>query len=333
MAKVVVTNRVHADVLHLLASHATIDANAGPEPWSSAEVLRRTSDADALIAFMTDQVDEAFLAQCPRLRIVACVLKGYDNFDVAACANRGVWLTISPDLLTAPTAELAVGLTIALGRKILDGDAYMRGGAFSGWRPHLYGTGLDGSTVGIVGFGAVGQAIARRLGGFGARLLCCDPNPLSDAEHRIFAAEARPLAGLLAESDFIILAAPLTARSRHLIDAAALAKVKRGCLLVNVGRGSVVDEAAVATALADGRLGGYAADVFEMEDWALPGRPIVIADALLAARDRTVLTPHLGSAVARVRREMEIAAAQDVIAVLQGGRPANTLAAGPLSQA
>ena len=144
---------------------------------------------------MTDQVDDTFLARCPRLRIVACVLKGYDNFDVAACSRRKVWLSVVPDLLTNPTAELAVGLTIALGRKVLAGDAYMRSGAFAGWRPHLYGTGLDGSTVGIVGFGAVGRAIARRLDGFGARLLCHDPRALSGSRRagvRSRGAAARP---------------------------------------------------------------------------------------------------------------------------------------------
>jgi len=324
-AKIVMTNRVHAEVVDLLAAHGTLVVNTGDEPWAREEVERRSADADALVAFMTDLVDDAFLARCPRLRIVACVLKGYDNFDVAACTRRNVWLSVVPDLLTNPTAELAVGLTIALGRKLLEGDAYMRSGAFGGWRPQLYGSGLDGSTVGIVGFGAVGRAIARRLDGFGARLLCHDPRPLSEADARTFGVEARPLPGLLGESDFIVVAAPLTPDSLHLIDAAALAQMKRGALLVNVGRGSVIDEAAVAMALAEGRLGGYVADVFEMEDWARPGRPSGIAPDLIAHRQRTVLTPHLGSAVARVRLDMELAAARDVIAVLQGRAPANAV--------
>jgi phosphonate dehydrogenase len=324
-AKIVITNRVHAEVIDLLAPYGALVVNTGDEPWTWEEVVQQSADADALVAFMTDLVDDTFLARCPRLRIVACVLKGYDNFDVAACSRRKVWLSVVPDLLTNPTAELAVGLTIALGRKVLAGDAYMRGGAFAGWRPHLYGTGLDGSTVGIVGFGAVGRATARRLGGFDARLLCHDPRPLSEADSRAFGVQQRSLAGLIGESDFIIVAAPLTPDSLHLIDASALAQMKRGALLVNVGRGSVVDEAAVATAIADGRLGGYAADVFEMEDWARLDRPSEIAPALIAHGQRTVLTPHLGSAVARVRREMEMVAARDVIAVLQGRPPANAI--------
>jgi phosphonate dehydrogenase len=324
-ARIVITNRVHAEVIDLLEPHGTVVVNRGDEPWSGDEVVRQAADADALVAFMTDSVDEPFLAQCPRLRIVACVLKGYDNFDVAACSRRKVWLSIVPDLLTNPTAELAIGLTIALGRKLLDGDAYMRSGAFAGWRSHLYGIGLDGSTVGVLGFGAVGRAIARRLGGFGARLLCHDLQPISEAESRVFGVEPRSLAGLFAESDFIIVAAPLTPDSLHLIDAEALAQMKRGALLVNVGRGSVVDETAVAAALADGRLGGYAADVFEMEDWARLDRPSGIASPLIAHGQRTVLTPHLGSAVTRVRREMEMVAARNVIAVLEGRTPDNAV--------
>lgn len=324
-AKIVITNRVHVEVVELLAAYGELVVNEGHDPWSRDEVLQRAADADALVAFMTDEVDEAFLARCARLRIVACVLKGYDNFDVAACTRRRVWFSVVPDLLTNPTAELAVGLTIALGRKLLAGDAYVRSGAFAGWRPHLYGTGLDGSTVGIVGFGAVGRAIARRLAGFGARLLCYDPRPPSDAEGKGHGVERRALADLLAESDFIIVAAPLTPDSLHLIDGSALARIKRGALLVNVGRGSVIDEAEVAAALQDGRLGGYAADVFEMEDWARRDRPARIAAALLASGAPTVLTPHLGSGVARVRREMEMVAARDVVAVLQGRPPANAV--------
>lgn len=323
--KIVVTNWVHPEVLDLLARHGEVDANPSREPWPAEEVARRAADADALIAFMTDRVDAAFLERCPRLRIVACVLKGYDNFDEAACAARGVWLTIVPDLLTAPTAELAVGLAIALGRKLLEGDAYVRGGAFQGWRPRFYGTGLDGSSVGIIGFGAVGRAIARRLSGFGADILYSDRQPLPETETAPLNARFAAPDALLAASDFVMLAAPLAADSLHLIDAAALARIKPGCLLVNAGRGSVVDETAVAAALADGRLGGYAADVFAMEDWARADRPRAIPQALLADHARTVFTPHLGSAVARVRRAMEMAAMADVLAVLEGRAPAHAI--------
>src|SRR5262249_15212670 len=138
-AKIIVTNWVHDDVLDLLRPHGAVVANATRVPWPRETVLRHAADADAVLAFMTDHIDAGFLAACPRLRVAACALKGYDNFAVAACTARGVWLTISPDLLTAPTAELAVGLTIALGRRLLEGDDHVRSGAFAGWRAQLYG--------------------------------------------------------------------------------------------------------------------------------------------------------------------------------------------------
>jgi phosphonate dehydrogenase len=229
-----------------------------------------------------------------------------------------VRLTIVPDLLTAPTAELAVGLTIALARHLLAADASVRVGDFAGWRPALYGAGLDGSTVGIVGMGALGQAIAARLGGFGCRLLYTDPRLLERADEAHFKLVPAPLDALLAASDFVLLAAPYHADSHHVIGAAALARMKPGAYLVNPARGSLVDETAVAAALAAGRLAGYAADTFEMEDWARPDRPAAIAPELLSDRARTVLTPHLGSAVTDVRRAIELAAARNVLRLLDG---------------
>ena len=209
-----------------------------------------------------------FLKACPRLKVIACALKGFDNFDVEACTDAGVWVTIAPDLLTNPTAELAVGLTIALARRLRDGDTLMRSGTFKGWRPVLYGKGLDQSVVGIVGMGAVGRAIAARLAGFGCRILGVDPG--RDMPDGVTAAD---LDVALTASDYLILAVPLTPATFHLIGREALKRMKPGALLINIGRGSVVDEAAVADALEAGALGGYAADVYEMEDWALAEPP------------------------------------------------------------
>ena len=321
--KVVVTNWVHPEVVEFLSPAADVDANMRREPWPIDEVQRRARDADAILAFMTDRIDTDFLAHCLKLKVIACALKGYDNFDLAACTQRGVCVTIVPDLLTAPTAELAVGLAIVLGRKIREGDRYVRSGAFSGWRPIFYGTGLADSTAGILGFGAVGRAIAQRLAGFGCRLLWTDLRPPGND---VTAGARRVALGeLLAESDFLFAAVPLTPETLHLFDAAALTRMKPGALLINAGRGSVVDESAVAAALAEGRLGGYAADVFAMEDWARADRPRMIPPDLLAEEARTVFTPHLGSAVDRVRRDIAMTAARDIIAVLAGARPANAI--------
>jgi phosphonate dehydrogenase len=315
--KTLVTNWIHPEVLDLLRTGGDVEANMSPEPWPREEIIRRAQDADAMMAFMTDHVDDAFLQRCPNLRVLACALKGADNFDLEALRRHGVAVSIVPDLLTAPTAELAVGLMIALGRNFLAGDRLIRQGCFSGWRPVLYGTGLDGAEVGIVGMGAVGQAIAHRLRSFRCRLSYCDARPLSPASEDAFGLCRRDLATLLAHSDFLVLALPLANGSRHLIDAQALATMKPGALLINPARGSLVDEAAVADALSSAHLGGYAADVFETEDWARLDRPAQIEPRLIA-HPRTVLTPHLGSAVDSVRRDIAFAAAHDILRYLNG---------------
>ncbi|MGL5114802.1 MAG: NAD(P)-dependent oxidoreductase, partial [Beijerinckiaceae bacterium] len=170
-----VTNWVHEPVIERLAARLDVEANPGRAPWPADEVRRRAAGCDAMLAFMPDCVDRAFLAACPRLKMIGCALKGFDNFDLAACAAAGVRVSIVPDLLTEPTAELAVGLAIGLARKVRHGDALVRSGTFEGWRPVLYGAGFDGATVAIIGMGAVGRAIARRLAGFGCRLLGVDP--------------------------------------------------------------------------------------------------------------------------------------------------------------
>ncbi|MCX7274001.1 MAG: phosphonate dehydrogenase [Burkholderiales bacterium] len=318
MPRIVVTSRAFPETLDLLRAHGEVVANADEEPWSAERLRAECRDAEAMLAFMPDTVDDAFLAACPRLRIVACALKGFDNFDVAACATRGVWLTIVPDLLTEPTAELTVGLMIGLGRLVLPADALVRGGGFQGWRPVLYGRSIDGANVGILGGGAVGRAIARKLAGFD-----CATSVYDRVSAGPLPANARwsSLDEVIATADFLVVALPLNTGTRHLVDGALIGRLRAGTLLVNPGRGSVVDERAVADALASGQLGGYAADVFELEDWALPDRPTAIDARLLADRARTVFTAHIGSAVQAVRRRIELDAALNIVEALRGDRP------------
>jgi phosphonate dehydrogenase len=246
---------------------------------------------------------------------VAAALKGYDNFDVEACTRLGIWFTIVPDLLTEPTAELALALVIGLSRNVLAGDRLIRGGGFQGWRPILYGRGLAGSTVGLIGFGAVGRALARMLQGFSCRVQYFDPAVDGSA----------PLETVLGSSDFVLPLVPLTPQTFRMLGREALSRMKRGSYLINVSRGSIVDEDAVADALKSGRLAGYAADTFEMEDWARGDRPREISPRLLRLTDRTLFTPHLGSAVADARREIERAAAINILQVLRGERPAGAI--------
>jgi phosphonate dehydrogenase len=234
--------------------------------------------------------------------------------------RRGIWLTIVPDTLIAPTAELAIGLMLGLMRRIPEGHEHVRDGHFTGWRPQLYGTTLRGATVGLLGMGQLGQAIARALAGFGAAVVYHDARRLDVGTEEALGVSYRGLDQVAEASDVVVVALPLTSQTRYLIGTSLLRRMRPGAFLVNVGRGSVVDEDAVADVLDSGHLGGYAADVFAMEDWLLPGRPTVIPDRLLR-HPRTLFTPHLGSAVDDVRRQMSLEAARQVRQALDGQRP------------
>lgn len=324
MPRLLVTNRIHPPVRALLAGRFDVEMNEGREPWTRAELYERAQNCVAMIAFMTDHVDREFLDNCPSLRMIACALKGADNFDIGACHARGIAVTLVPDLLTAPTAELAIGLMLGVGRNILAGDAHVRSGEFSGWRPWLYGVGLDGANVGIIGMGAVGRAIAHRLRPFRCTLSYFDPRPLPSYAEDEGGLSRCTWDGLLEGSDYLVLASPLTPSTLGMINRQAVMRMKPGALLINPARGSLVDEEAVADALWEGRLGGYAADVFECEDWARPDRPVTIPKRLLE-HPATLFTPHLGSAVSKVRLNIEMSAAQDVIAWSEGKAPINGL--------
>lgn len=322
--RVVLTHRVHQEVLARLNDRCDVMANQTPETLSRDEVRNRVASAEAMMAFMPDRIDAEFLAACPNLRVVGAALKGFDNFDVAACTARGVWLTFVPDLLTVPTAELAIGLTIGLTRKLIQADARVRSGSFEGWRPELYGLGIAGSEIGIVGIGAIGRAVAERLAGWGANIRYTDRTRLAEPDEMRLGLTWASLETLLGTSDIVVLALPLTGETLHTINPETLSLLRPGAYLVNPCRGSVVDEAAVLAALESGRLGGYAADVFEMEDWARQDRPGSIAPALLA-HPHTMFSPHIGSAVRKVRLAIEMRAAQNILQALSGLRPTDAV--------
>jgi len=319
--KVVITNRCFPETQALLSQHADLIINDTAEPLSYAQALERCHDADALMVFMPDKIDAAFLSACPKLRVIGAALKGYDNIDVAAATKAGVWVTIVPDLLTVPTAELAIGLMLALGRRILQGDAGIRANGFQGWRPTLYGRGLSGETIGIVGFGCVGQAIAERLGSFGCELLAYDAAPQSLPSQLGSRVRMTALEEIIERATYVVLALPLLPSTQGLFDEGMINRMRPGAYLINPARGSLVDEGAIAHAIAAGRLAGYAADVFECEDWARPDRPDQINATLVADRLNTVFTPHLGSAVEVVRREIELSAATSILEALSGKAP------------
>lgn len=316
----VVTHWVHPGVLELLETDCQVISNQTRETLPRTEVLQYCRDAQGLMAFMPDCIDGNFLKQCPDLKVIGAALKGYDNIDKDACSERGIWLSTVPDLLTAPTAELAVALLLGLIRKLREGDTYVRSGCFQGWLPTFYGAGLAGSKIGLLGMGAIGKAIAQRLAGFEASLRYFDPVRLAAEDAQQRGLHYQSFETLFRENDYLLCSVPLTSSTRQLISSRALQQIKPGAFLVNIGRGSVVDESAVAAALNAGRLAGYAADVFAFEDWALTERPLTIPPELLS-HPHTLFTPHLGSAVDLLRRDIALCAAQNILTGLHNGTP------------
>lgn len=297
----------------LLRGSSEVRIHGGAAGAGRATIERDARQAFALCFFVPDLIDAKLLSHLPRLRVLAGFGKGYDNVDVAAATAQGVWVTNVPDDLTGGTADLACGLLLGLARGIRAGDALVRAGAFDGWSPRTQlGTSLGGKVLGIVGYGAIGRAIARRAGGFDMRVLFSD------------LASGTPLDELLAAADFIMLTLPLSHTTRHLIDARRLRLVKPGAYLINVARGSIVDEAAVADALESGALAGYASDVFELEDRQYADRPANVEGRLLCS-PHTLLTPHLGTATVEDRRRLAIVQAQAVLDALAGRRPASAV--------
>lgn len=312
MATVFVSGTLPGDATsRLAASHEVVQAEGGVR----AEAFVACADRiEGLVALLTDRVDEHLLARCPRLRVVGNVAVGVDNVDLAACAARGVVVTNTPDVLTEATADLAFGLLLAAARRIAEGDRLVRAGGWTGWTPtFLLGRRVHGMSLGIVGMGRIGAAVARRARGFGIHVLYTQRSRLPEPLERALGATFVPsLDELLAWSDAVSVHCPLTSETRHLFDAARLSRMRPGAILVNTARGPIVDEAALAEALAHGPLAAAGLDVFEDEPRVHPA---------LLARANVVLAPHIGSADAATREAMATLAAENVLRVLAGAPP------------
>jgi glyoxylate reductase len=265
-----------------------------------------------LLCLLTERIDADLLTAAPRLRAVANCAVGYDSIDLAAATAHGIVVTNTPDVLTETSADLAFALLLAAARRVAEGDRLVRSGNWRGWAPdQLLGTDVHGATLGIVGLGRIGAAVARRAQGFGMRVLYAQ-------RHRL----RRPPAGavyvslprLLAQSDFVSLHVPLTPATRHMIGVRQLTRMKRTAILVNTSRGPVVDQRALAHALTTGRIAGAGLDVYERE----PEVP-----AALRALSNVVLTPHVASATTATRRRMATLAARNLAAALAGREPPN----------
>jgi glyoxylate reductase len=304
MSSIVTTLRLPDAALRLLAELGTVN---GPEGWEHA-----LPDATALIPLLTVRVDRALLEQAPRLRVVACATAGYEHVDVDACRERGIIVTNTPDVLTDATADLAWALILAAVRRLPQAERSLRAGEFHGWKFWDYlGGDLSGRLLGIFGMGRIGQAVARRARGFGMRVQYTSRTPLSPSEERALDAARVEWEVLLSTSDVLTLHAPLTPETRHVVDRAALRRMKPGSYLINTARGPLVDEAALVEALRQGPLAGAGLDVYEREPEITPE---------LLELDNVVMLPHIGSATHETRTGMAMLAARNVHAVL-GGQP------------
>ncbi|HNX49374.1 MAG TPA: D-glycerate dehydrogenase [Thermoanaerobaculaceae bacterium] len=317
MSEVAVTAPLPGQALDRLAGVHAVRVRAPGPPLAGAELAAFVGAAEACVCLLADRVTAEVFRACPMLRVVASYAVGVNNIDLDAARAAGVVVTNTPDVLTEATADLAWALILGVSRRVLAGDRLVRQGQFAGWKPDLLlGTGLQGKTLGVVGLGRIGRAVARRGVAFGMRVAACTPRP--PASHTGVSCElVGELDELLARADVLSLHCPLTAETRGLLDARRLALLPPGAILVNTSRGEVVDEAALVAALESGHLGGAGLDVYEREPAVHPG---------LLGRDDVVLLPHLGSATRETRTAMAELVADNVLAVLAGRSPLTPVA-------
>ena len=317
MAKnVLIPNMLPERARRLIPPDVAVDYRASDDPLPKAELTARLRGKDGLICQIITVVDEEVLAAgAPDLKVVANVAVGYNNIDVAAARRRGIVVTNTPDVLTETTADFAWALLMAAARRVVQADHYARSGQWKAWKwDLLWGVDVHGKTLGIVGFGRIGRAVARRAGGFGMRVLYQDAIRADVSAERAVHATWVDLDTLLGESDFVTIHTPLMPETRHLISAAALRKMKTTAILVNAARGPIVDEAALVRALAEGWIAGAGLDVFEEEPQIHPG---------LLPLANVVLAPHIARASHDTRLAMATLAVQNCLAVMDG-KPAIT---------
>ena len=319
-----VTQRLFEDTVPtaFAGSSVEVDVRDADEPLGSAELASRLGDFHGVVCQLTDRMDASVLEANPQLEVVSNVAVGVDNIDVPAARRLGITVTNTPDVLTETTADLALALMLAVARRLPEADTYVRSGSWTSWKlaPALMGVDLYGKTLGLFGMGRIGRAVARRaVHGFGMRLLYASRSALPAAEEQELGATRVDLDELLRAADVVSLHAALTPETRHVLGAAQFAAMKPSAILVNTARGPLVDEAALAEALADGQLG--------VPGWTSSRTSRTVHPGLLAVRERVVLAPHVGSATLDTRRRMADTAARDARAVLEGRAPAHPVPA------
>ncbi len=316
--RLLVARAVFPETLERLAQHFEVIPNPTDEVWSHEEFVRRLQDVDALLATGTQRIDAAVLAACPRLRVCATMTVGYNNFDLPAMSAAGVLGTNTPDVLTETTADFGFALLMATARRVTESEHFLRAGKWDRWAYDMFaGAEVHGSTLGILGMGRIGQGIAKRgAHGFGMNVIYHNRSRLDAATEAECKASYVSKEQLLREADHLVLVLPYSPESHHAIGEAELAQMKPTATLVNVARGGIVDDAALARALRDRRIAGAGLDVFE-------GEPKVHPDLLTVPN--VVLTPHIASATVRTRRAMADLAADNLIAFATGAKPPTPL--------
>ncbi len=314
MAKsVFISNILPDEARAMIPSDFRVEYNAGDAPLPKAELVRRLQGKDGLVCHIISTIDDEVLAGAPTLKVVSNVAVGFNNIDVAAARRRGVVVTNTPDVLTETTADFAWALLMGAARRVVEADRFARSGQWTRWQwDLLWGQDVWGKTLGVIGFGRIGRAVARRALGFGMRILYHDAVRADAAAERDLQASYAERDDLLRQADFVTLHALLTSETRHLIDARALGLMKKTAILVNAARGPVVDEAALVTALTEGRIAGAGLDVFEEEPKVHPG---------LLPLANVVLAPHIASASFDTRLAMATLAVKNCVAVLEGKPP------------
>ena len=314
--KILSTRPLFEAARRILDASCEVDYWTNPERISREELLRRVQDKEGLVCLLTEKVNDELLAAAPKLRIAANIAVGFDNIDVLACTRCGVAATNTPGVLDETTADFAWTLLMAVARRIGEGEQLARSGNWKGWDlDQLCGTDVWGKTLGILGFGRIGRAVARRAAGFQMKVLYHDAMRAPEAVERELHVEYREFNALLAESDFLSVHVPLLAETHGLLSGPQFARMKPTAFLINTSRGPVIDEAALVHALETAKIAGAALDVYENEPFILPG----------LKRPNTVLAPHLASASLETRTKMACMAAENIVARLTGKRPPNLL--------
>ncbi|MFO7931937.1 MAG: 2-hydroxyacid dehydrogenase [Thermodesulfobacteriota bacterium] len=317
--EIFVTRRLPHEAMRLLEENFELTCNPEDRMLDKNELLGAVAEKDGILCLLTDSIDAEVLdAAGQKLKIVANYAVGYNNIDVQACTERKISVTNTPGVLTDTTADLAMALLMAVARRIVPAERFARAGRYEGWGPLLFlGTDVHHKTLGLIGFGRIGFAMARRAAGFGMRILYSDVQRADPDSEKQVNAEYVSKSVLLSESDFVSLHAPLTPETRHIIDDHALASMKPSAYLINTSRGELVNEKALVDALNNNKIAGAGLDVFEFE-------PAI--DPKLMSMENVVLLPHIGSASTETRTKMGMVAAENLIDLLiRNNQPPNCI--------